>query len=393
MSGPKCTEWRVAENRRRIELARSALWEQISLKHRELDHAETSYYGAIENYGTVAKTQSFKKPSQPHKESDLAELENYMIGLNNYQREVEGQTRKVEALAEITDIFSNLTPSANTHVSNHGLTTSEVTGHSPTKIKSEISDKLLGRIRSDIPPSSYREILDIASKYLNAETKSRSRTLEYEFRNRIQIANDKAEQRSHLLLEIDEIRATMRGLSGDEIDGFCNKLDKIEAGALPLDDRVRGEIAQCVSRQTKQLDRLYVSEAITDELENLGYEVSENFRTAFIDGGELVVNMPRSDTYKIVMGVDKVTSSFTTHVCRSKSAAKLSESDQKTRDAEVEEEWCSDYAILLDGLKAKEINCRVTKQELPGARPVPVKVFEEQALKPRGKTQPNVTRR
>ncbi len=111
-------------------------------------------------------------------------------------------------------------------------------------------------------------------------------------------------------------------------------------------------------------------EVLRSEFEALGYEVGEEFATAFTNGGSLLVSRSNASSYAVEVAVSAEESSLDTRLVRvSDNAGPMTE--QRLRDKEAEEAWCRDFAQILAGAGRSKVRARVTRRIAPGAEVVP----------------------
>ena len=172
---------------------------------------------------------------------------------------------------------------------------------------------------------------------------------------------------------------------------FRSRLEAILRKETPEDlqtlESELGEVLiKAISRQEQEKKRRALIEALTE----LGYEVSEGMQVADFAGGKLEFRKPEDEEYAIAVVMDNQAEILETEMVRYADSREMT-SQQKQRDIEKEESWCSDHALVRLALESKGVASQFLYQKRPGEHPVSVKLTQPHSCKVTGKVQASRT--
>ena len=194
---------------------------------------------------------------------------------------------------------------------------------------------------------------------------------------------------SALLKELRHSRAWQREV-GEMIDGFAhlqgsdaetmrNELENLLRKGVVVDLAVRKQqLADMVRTEEVRLFREEKRRAVVESLTSLGYEVVDGkMQTALVDAGKLYLQKAGEREYAVEFVVDHELSLIQTELVRFTGAARTS-SQQKLRDRESEDSWCSDHAAMMEQLRRRGLESRFRLKIPSGQKAVKVVLHADQ---------------
>jgi hypothetical protein len=186
--------------------------------------------------------------------------------------------------------------------------------------------------------------------------------LEQDIRLLVSSANERIR-----LLEAGQLRAQTLfaelKLLGHVEDSLVEELGKVVSGIQPLSENLKYRVHAAMKRRREEVDMAYASASIAEALEELGYVVGESFSTLLVQGAMAVAAKPPGD-YGVRFTLRD--GSVRSHVVRSSQVARSRE-----EDVEQEEFWCGSLRELSARLGNRGVRLRNTFALLPGSAEVP----------------------
>lgn len=369
MSGPKCSQWEVEENLRRLERARVEALAESDAIVAEIVQLEANVEGIRAKLG-AAKAISIHTPvSVLARNSTLAEIERHTTVLRGRRLSLQNEKASLEITARLEEVVAaasrlNEARAEDQAAIEQQKLTAEV------ERRAEAVRRILGRTPATATTADIESLRLLAEAFLNAPSAGTARGSELELRLSMQNLHAAETARTRDLEEVMRLRAELRGLEGSEVESVILALDEVGAGRRSLDNDLADRVSKVVGRAGKASDRAYAMEVLRSEFEALGYEVGEEFATAFTNGGSLLVSRSNASSYAVEVAVSAEESSLDTRLVRvSDNAGPMTE--QRLRDKEAEEAWCRDFAQILAGAGRSKVRARVTRRIAPGAEVVP----------------------
>lgn len=180
---------------------------------------------------------------------------------------------------------------------------------------------------------------------------------------------------SELLNELAEADAIDRrqakefiDLIGEPRDGaeqtIIRKLNMVVTGSTQLSAGLCREAEELLSAKTPTI----ASEIAKYALEEIGYEVSGEFSTLFVEGGMVHFQKPEWKDYYVRMRVNPGEDYINFNMVRIGEAD--GSNDRKALDKEMEEKWCSGYPQLVEGFRSIGIESNSIRELTAGSMAV-----------------------
>lgn len=172
--------------------------------------------------------------------------------------------------------------------------------------------------------------------------------------------------------EVDALLADAAPYAGTAVDGVVAELRALRrAGRVAPLEPWRARLAETQQRELARLERERKRRAILDSLSELGYETHEGMETALVQAGKLVVRKPGESDYAVEVVANNDLSLLQTAMVRYSDSEEMTE-QQRLRDREREEEWCSDHARIREKMAARGLAAKFRMQMPAGSHPVRV---------------------
>ncbi|WP_444995025.1 hypothetical protein [Aliikangiella sp. IMCC44359] len=160
------------------------------------------------------------------------------------------------------------------------------------------------------------------------------------------------------LLQFEDAFAQLRQESSqanfDNIDSLLEKVNQLKSDVI------------------ENFSDIHRRKVLLAGLADLGYEISENLETAWVEGGKLVLKRPGNATYGIELIGPKGLDKFQTRIVSNQDSS----SRTKQQDKEEEESWCEGFSALKEHLLDVGSEIVVEKAISPGVSPIKETEFE-----------------
>lgn len=217
--------------------------------------------------------------------------------------------------------------------------------------REDLVQRVLQRLDADVTDEHMERARALAAELITA-TESRADALEDELRLVVQQANGEARKQAEASARARELRDTLRGLEGQEVETIDRRLAEIETGDRALTEDLDTEVAAVRRRAEEQQDQRYAAVTTVQVLERLGYEVEEGFETAFVEDGTVYFQRGNWGDYVVRVRVDADEDRLDFDMVRAtdKPEGAAVNDDQSVRDQEMEQTWCDAVPELVDAL-------------------------------------------
>lgn len=156
----------------------------------------------------------------------------------------------------------------------------------------------------------------------------------------------------------------------------------------PLEKELDSILGEAIARQEQEKKR----RAVIESLAELGYQASEGMELAVAKGGKLEFRKPGEKEYAVSVVMDGGSEILETEMVRYASSQDMT-AQQKQRDIEKEEGWCSDHARVRQAMQTRGVATKFLYQKRPGEHPVTVKVVQsDRRNRETAATKPQVRR-
>ncbi|MDN3352631.1 response regulator receiver protein [Actinomadura sp. DC4] len=241
--------------------------------------------------------------------------------------------------------------------------------------------RVLARLLPDITDDDRRAVTEAAEQAAAATTQGEAESRLTEVRIRIQKANERArggrDDRAAAARFLRELAAH------PDAETVRARLGEIADGTRPFDADLRAEAVRLVADLQREAEHRYVTAAIQEAFEELGYEVDEGFETLTANDGEAVLTRGDWTQHAIKIRVEDAR-----QVRMALLRTEPGESaDQRRLDVEREEQWCASFEAARARLDAAGIHADVRWRVEPGEQRLPV------AQPRRTRQQPRARRR
>ena len=201
--------------------------------------------------------------------------------------------------------------------------------------------------------------------------------LALELQYRVQRANDAARALQAQKERAARLFIGLRGLTGSDVDEITRELRQAEVGEDRLRTNIEERVKAVSQAARRRADRDYAGRVIREEFERLGYEVEEGFQTIFVSGGTINLRKADMKEYSARMRVNAAQERLDFHMVRAGKTSEPPSQERRTRDREVEDQWCGDLAQVMAAIKQKSVQSRITQRIPSGAQPVLVVDWRE----------------
>jgi len=154
---------------------------------------------------------------------------------------------------------------------------------------------------------------------------------------------------------------------------------------------VAGAVRNWCDAEARRQDGEHIRSLVLGSLRELGYDVREGMATAWAEGGQLMLQKPGSSDYGVEL--KDMNGRVRTQVVRfGDPNAGLSE-QQKQRDVEVEQQWCTAHSAVLKNLQDAGLEAKILASRAIGELPLEVRTVDSAALveKRNAQTSPTAT--
>ncbi len=236
------------------------------------------------------------------------------------------------------------------------------TGESLALVAARVAGRLDARATDDVAKRMERLAIAVGEESNPAVAR---RTVEV-LRREVQQANEQVEQEIARQAELNELRSRLSELPSERTTEIRSAVDAVDRLGGAVTEALRAEAEEAIAAARKDAERVLVLTALQGSLRELGYEVGEEFETLISERGFADARQATWRGYAVRVRSVSHADSFRFTVVRGKG----SDPRQRTRDIEVEEEWCSDFRKLREELAAEGIDLDMTQEVPPGSMPV-----------------------
>ena len=368
LSGPKCTTWSVAKNLRLAALARQAAWDSAASLEADLAVAKRALDEALaQTCGSISATRP-PLATRPNSDESTDAIDRYIIQLRALLSYARSEASQVIASAQLGEILARIVSTQNELGTRNGGAAHQTT---EAILKKREADVL--RIVSRLPITAGQAERAIVEKkaeaMLAAITPAKAEMLEMELRAAVQIARDGQQKRTVGIARSETLIASLRGLTGAAVDQAMGRLEAVVLGVGDIDEFFEVEVAEIACEAKAKADRDYAADVLREEFEALGYDVGEDFQTAFVAGGTVSFQRADRSPYSVQVAFDPHAGNMDTEVVRH-GLSDSSEIESEREDLAAEEAWCDDLSVALTGARKRSVIAQVVRDTPPGMRRV-----------------------
>lgn len=140
-------------------------------------------------------------------------------------------------------------------------------------------------------------------------------------------------------------------VQGPAVQAIVAELESLLRAGRVVDLKVLGKrLEAAIQEEEKRREREQKRRAVLESLAALGYEVEEgSMQTALVQAGKVLIRKPDEEEYAVELVANTDFSLFQTTLVRFADTKEVS-AQQRLRDKEHDETWCSDHARMREAL-------------------------------------------
>ncbi|TVR30628.1 MAG: hypothetical protein EA388_14330 [Nitriliruptor sp.] len=371
MSGPKGGSYRVIDA---AELARRERERARSLAHVARDELLEGLAAAEEDIRRA--DLDVVVPAQPGWPGDDAETRAYLQYVADAERAVRevrrgiAEARRIRRTQQVRDALG----STDVETAARGAETvlpEVVSSDGGARRTRDAVQRIVERLRDDVLPADREQVDRSLDRVAAATSDDEVRRWEVELRHAVEEANRGA---AALDQEVERARQLLADLRASTVEPPLELdagLSAVIARRSHLSEALVAAVREAVTAATAAADASFVTAAVTDSLQEMGYELGPAFDSALVEDGVAHFRRrdPRWSDHGIRVRLDGEQGGLLFHVVRASDVEAL-----PTQDVELEEEWCADLPVLVDGLSRQGVDLRISSRAAPGelaVAPVP----------------------
>lgn len=246
---------------------------------------------------------------------------------------------------------------------------------SPVLRELEAVRRVLERLPSAASPGERAQIATAAARIAAADSV-------IEARNRLDDLRARADRLEAIcasrLVDAREASAFLQALA--HVDDATAEPDRrslqaVAQGTQPMTEGLREQGIHWCGVVRDAAERHHLRQTVVGTLEELGYEVTEEFSTLSPARGRLAAARNGWREHQVLLVLDQSTNQMRAMVVRTNDRT---DQDAARQDTEREAEWCSSLQSLREALRGSGADLTTVSLTQPGERPVPVMASREQ---------------
>jgi len=226
--------------------------------------------------------------------------------------------------------------------------------------------RALARLDPEAGETARERAESLAEQALLAPSAARSGQLVRALEDVVQRANTAQKQRRRRDADFEELRRALAGLDTDQVCETVERLDAAQAGGSDATPELRSLVAEVAGAARTEQDRRFALNTAVACLEEMGYEAGVGFDTVVSQGGAVHLRRAGWPGYAVQLRARHSGAELGFNVV----CFAADQPSSSARDAEVEREWCADFAELRRAARRKGLDLALTRQENAGALPV-----------------------
>ena len=155
---------------------------------------------------------------------------------------------------------------------------------------------------------------------------------------------------------------------------LIEQLQRLQSQPQALITEVAAEVRNWCDTEARRQDGEQIRSLVLGSLRELGYDVREGMATAWAEGGQLMLQKPGSSDYGVEL--QDVNGRVRTQVVRFGDPATGTSKQQKQRDVEVEQQWCTAHSAVLKNLQDAGLEAKILASRRIGELPLEVRVLD-----------------
>ncbi|MCX5954307.1 MAG: hypothetical protein NTZ40_12635 [Cyanobacteria bacterium] len=162
---------------------------------------------------------------------------------------------------------------------------------------------------------------------------------------------------------LDELEAQL-GVFNAAPTGLKTAISAFRDGQGASLSDLRHAVEAWCEQEALRLDGERVRSVVLGSLRELGYDVREGMTTAWVEGGSIVVQKAGSSEYGVEL--QDVDGRMRTELVRFGDPGAPVTEQQRQRDTEIEQQWCTAHAQTLENLRKEGMAAKVMAKREPG---------------------------
>ncbi|MCP9784285.1 hypothetical protein KBY83_13350 [Cyanobium sp. WKJ7-Wakatipu] len=155
---------------------------------------------------------------------------------------------------------------------------------------------------------------------------------------------------------------------------LIEQLHNLKAQPKAVITEVGAAVRNWCDAEAQRQDGEQIRSLVLGSLRELGYDVREGMATAWAEGGQLMLQKPGSRDYGVEL--QDVSGRVRTQVVRFGDPAADPTEQQKQRDVEVEQQWCTAHSAVLKNLQDAGLEAKILASRAIGELPLEVRAVD-----------------
>ena len=153
---------------------------------------------------------------------------------------------------------------------------------------------------------------------------------------------------------------------------------KLKGQPQAVTTEVAAVVRNWCDTEARRQDGEQIRSLVLGSLRELGYDVREGMATAWAEGGQLMLQKPGSSDYGVEL--QDVDGRVRTQVVRFGDPATGPSEQQKQRDVEVEQQWCTAHSAVLKNLQDAGLEAKIMASRAIGELPLEVRALDSAVI-------------
>ena len=159
---------------------------------------------------------------------------------------------------------------------------------------------------------------------------------------------------------------------------MIEQLQNLKAQPQAVITEVAAAVRNWCDAEAQCQDGEQIRSLVLGSLRELGYDVREGMATAWAEGGQLMLQKPGSSDYGVEL--QDVNGRVRTQVVRFGDPAADPTEQQKQRDVEVEQQWCTAHSAVLKNLQDAGLEAKILASRAIGELPLEVRAVDSATI-------------
>ena len=228
--------------------------------------------------------------------------------------------------------------------------------------------RVFGRLDSGVNPEEVSRLQALVRETLAADSRAVARRGVDAIRESVTAANAAAERSRRSRTEALTLASGLGGIEGDRADGLREELGVLARRGMAATESVKARVEELRAQSKEERERTHVLGTLKDAFGELGYSIGPEFLTQLADHGYADARRGDLGPYAVRVRAQPGTRGISLNVVRGES----DRTDLELRDAEVEQEFCTDFHEVLRLMAGDGVTATIRSGQAAGALPVQV---------------------